>query len=107
MAVGENRNFVSALIVPNFQNLSEWCTKHGVPAKSPDEMVKDPEIRKLFLDAINEKNKNFGQWETVKKFELLPKEWSIEGGELTPTMKVKRKVVNEKFKELIDHIYTS
>lgn len=105
MAVGENRNFVSALIVPNFQNLSEWCTKNGVAHKSPEEMVKDPEVRKLFQQAIDEKNKNFGQWETIKKFELLPKEWSIDSGELTPTMKVKRKVVNEKYKGVIDSIY--
>ncbi len=69
-------------------------------------MVKDPEVRKLFQQAIDEKNKNFGQWETVKKFELLPKEWSMDGGELTPTMKVKRKVVNEKYKAVIDSIYT-
>jgi long-chain acyl-CoA synthetase len=106
MAVGENRNFVSALIVPNFQNLSEWCLKHGVHAASPEEMIKNPEVLKLFKEQIDVKNKNFGQWETVKKFQLLPKEWSIEGGELTPTMKVKRKVVIEKFKEVIESIYS-
>jgi long-chain acyl-CoA synthetase len=106
MAVGENRNFVSALIVPNFQNLSEWCMKHGVHAAAPQEMIKNPEVLKLFKEQIDEKNKNFGQWETIKKFELLPKEWSIDSGELTPTMKVKRKVVNEKFKEVIESIYS-
>ncbi|HWB62621.1 MAG TPA: long-chain fatty acid--CoA ligase [Chitinophagales bacterium] len=105
MAVGENRNFVSALIVPNFQNLAEWCMKHSVNAKSPEDMVKSPEVNKLFREAIDEKNKNFGQWETIKKFELLTKEWSIDGGELTPTMKVKRKIVNEKYKDVIEHIY--
>lgn len=105
MAVGENRNFVSALIVPNFQNLSEWCTKHGVAAKSPEDMVKNPEVLKLFRESIDEKNKNFGQWETIKKFELMPKEWTIEGGELTPTTKVKRKVVLEKYKNVVDSIY--
>ena len=106
MAVGENRNFVSALIVPNFQNLSAWCLKNGVSAKSPEEMVKSPKVLKLFRESIDEKNKNFGQWETVKKFELLPKEWTIDGGELTPTTKVKRKVVLEKFKATIDKIYS-
>ncbi|MFN8322664.1 MAG: AMP-dependent synthetase/ligase [Chitinophagales bacterium] len=105
MAVGENRNFVSALIVPNFLNLSEWCLKNGVNAKTPAEIVKKPEVLKLFRDAIDEKNKNFGQWETIKKFELMEKEWSIEDGELTPTMKVKRKVVLEKYKDLIEKIY--
>jgi long-chain acyl-CoA synthetase len=106
MAVGESKNFVSALIVPNFLNLSEWCLKHGVNAKTPDEMVKSAEVQKLFRDSIEEKNKNFGQWETVKKFELLAKEWSIEGGELTPTMKVKRKVVLEKYKDVVEKIYS-
>lgn len=105
MAVGENRNFVSALIVPNFLNLSEWATKHGIAAKSNTDLVKNAEVQKLFRDAIDEKNKNFGQWETVKKFELMEKEWSIDGGELTPTMKVKRKVVLDKYKDLIDRIY--
>ncbi len=105
MAVGENRNFVSALIVPNFINLSEWATKHGIVAKSNTELVKNAEVQKLFRDAIDEKNKNFGQWETVKKFELMENEWSIDGGELTPTMKVKRKVVLDKYKDLVERIY--
>ncbi|HLP49428.1 MAG TPA: long-chain fatty acid--CoA ligase [Chitinophagales bacterium] len=107
MAVGENRNFVSALIVPNYLNLSEWATKNGVAAKSPGDLVKNAEVQKLFRDAIDEKNKSFGQWETVKKFELMEKEWSIDGGELTPTMKVKRKVVLEKYKDIIEKMYTN
>ncbi len=106
MAVGENRNFVSALIVPNFLNLSDWATKHGISAKSPTELTKNAEVQKLFRDSIEEKNKNFGNWETVKKFELMENEWSIEGGELTPTMKVKRKVVLEKYKDIVEKIYS-
>lgn len=105
MVVGEGKNFVSALIVPNFLTLSDWATKHSVGAKSPEELVKNAEVQKLFKDAIDEKNKNFGQWETVKKFELMPKEWGVDSGELTPTMKVKRKVVNEKFKDVIAALY--
>ncbi|MDW8420111.1 MAG: long-chain fatty acid--CoA ligase [Chitinophagales bacterium] len=105
MVVGENRNYVTALIVPNFLNLSEWCLKNGISAKTQEEMVNNPEVKKLFQNYIDEKNKHFGQWETVKKFTLLPKEWSIETGELTPTMKVKRKVVNEKYKAEIDAMY--
>lgn len=105
MVVGENRNFVTALIVPNFLNLADWCTKNNIAAKTPEEMVKSPEVQKLYRDAIDEKNKNFGQWETVKKFELLAKEWSIDTGELTPTMKVKRKVVNERYLDVIEKLY--
>ena len=106
MAVGENRNFVSALIVPNFLTLSEWCLKNGVHAANAEEMAKNPEVIKLFKAAIDEKNKNFGNWETIKKFELMPKEWTVDGGELTPTTKIKRKVVLEKYKDVIEHIYS-
>jgi long-chain acyl-CoA synthetase len=106
MVVGEGKNFVSALIVPNFLNLSEWCLKQGLSAKTPGEIIKNAEVQKLFRDSIDEKNKNFGSWETIKKFELMEKEWSIEGGELTPTMKVKRKIVLEKYKDIIGKIYS-
>lgn len=106
MVVGENRHYVTALIVPNFLNLTEWCTKNGIAAKTPEEMTQHAEVQKLFREAIDEKNKNFGQWETIKKFYLMPKEWSIEGGELTPTMKVKRKVVLEKYKDIIEQLYS-
>lgn len=105
MVVGENRNYVSALIVPNFLSLTEWCLKNGVSAKTPEEMANNADVQKMYKAAIDEKNKNFGQWETIKKFELMPKEWSIDGGELTPTMKVKRKVVNELYKDVIERLY--
>ena len=106
MAVGENRNFVSALIVPNFLTLSEWCLKNGIHAANAEEMAKNPEVQKLFKTAIDEKNKSFGNWETIKKFELMPKEWTVDGGELTPTTKIKRKVVLEKYKDVIEQIYS-
>ncbi|MCW5906254.1 MAG: long-chain fatty acid--CoA ligase [Chitinophagales bacterium] len=106
MVVGENRNYVTALIVPNLLNLSEWCLKNGIAAKTAEEMAQNADVQKLFREAIDEKNKNFGQWETVKKFHLMTKEWSIDGGELTPTMKVKRKVVLEKYKDIIEKLYS-
>lgn len=105
MAVGENRNYVTALIVPNMLTLSEWCLKNGVNAKTAEEMSQSAEVQKLFKEAIDEKNKNFGQWETVKRFHIMTNEWSIDGGELTPTMKVKRKVVLEKYKDIIEKLY--
>jgi long-chain acyl-CoA synthetase len=106
MVVGENRNYVSALIVPNYLNLTEWCLKNGVSAKSSQEIADNPEVNKLFETLIGEKNKNFGQWETIKRFKLMATEWSIDSGELTPTMKVKRKVVIEKFKDVIEKLYS-
>lgn len=105
LVIGEDRNFVSALIVPNFVALKEWCAANGVPTDSNEKMVNDPKVKKLFEDAVNEKNKFFGNWETIKKFTLLPNEWTVDTGELTPTMKVKRKVVTERYKELIENLY--
>jgi long-chain acyl-CoA synthetase len=105
MVVGENRNYVTALIVPNFLTLSDWATKHSVGAKSHEDLVKSPEVKKLFQSLIEEKNQNFGQWETIKRFELLTDEWTIDNGIMTPTMKVKRKAVNERYKEEIEKLY--
>ncbi|NNC94707.1 MAG: long-chain fatty acid--CoA ligase [Chitinophagales bacterium] len=103
--IGENRKFVSALIVPAFINLSEWCTKNAVSADNNDELINTPEVKKLYRDILDEMNKHFGQVEQVKKFKLITKEWSVESGELTPTMKVKRNVIMEKFSTDIEELY--
>lgn len=106
LVIGENRNYVTALIVPNFVNLREWCKKNGINAQSHQEIVKAPEVLKMMQNEINEKNKHFGQWETIKRFALLPDEWTVDSGELTPTTKVRRKVVMEKYKDQIENLYT-
>jgi len=106
LVIGENRNYVTALIVPNFPALKEWSKSHGISVTSNDEIVKNTEIKKLLQTEIDEKNKSFGNWETIKRFDLLPNEWTIEGGELTPTTKVRRKVVMEKYKAEIDGLYS-
>ena len=106
LVIGENRNYVSALIVPNFPSLKDWCKSHNVKATTNEEIVKSTEVNKMMQTEINEKNKSFGNWETIKRFDLLPNEWTIEGGELTPTTKVKRKVVMEKYKDQIESLYS-
>ena len=106
LVIGENRNFVSALIVPNFPSLREWCKKNNVTATTNQEIVKNDAVLKMLQGEIDVENKHFGQWETIKKFALLPDEWTVEGGELTPTTKVKRKVVMEKYKGVIEGLYT-
>ena len=105
MVVGENEKFVSALIVPSFLNLSEWCSKNALDCSTKESMVKAPEVLSLFKEEVERLNESFGKVEKVKKFELLVDEWSIETGELTPTMKVKRKVVLARYQELIGTIY--
>jgi long-chain acyl-CoA synthetase len=106
LVIGENRNYVSALIVPNFPAITEWCKKHGVTVTDHAAIVKSPEVKKMMQAEIDEKNKSFGNWETIKRFELLPDEWTTESGELTPTTKVRRKVVMEKYKDAIDSLYS-
>ncbi|MCW3124353.1 MAG: Long-chain fatty acid--CoA ligase [Bacteroidetes bacterium] len=106
LVIGENRNYVSALIVPNFPALAEWGKKHGVTVTSNEALVKSPEVKKMMQAEIDEKNKSFGNWETIKRFELLPNEWTTETGELTPTTKVRRKVVMEKYADLIEGLYS-
>ena len=106
LVIGENRNYVTALIVPNFPALKDWSKAHGIAVTSNDEIVKNPEVKKMLQTEIDAKNKHFGNWETIKRFDLLPNEWTTESGELTPTTKVKRKVVMEKYKDEIESMYS-
>ncbi|MCO4293657.1 AMP-dependent synthetase/ligase [Solitalea sp. MAHUQ-68] len=105
LVIGENQRFPAALIVPTFDNLKEWCSRHSINYTSNIEMIKHPEVLVKFQSEIDKHNKVFGKWEQVKKFELLPKEWTIDGGEMTPKLSLKRKVIFNKNLELIERIY--
>lgn len=105
IVVGEGQKFPAALIVPEFVALKEWCKTNNIPFSTDDEMVKNHEVQKLILDEVNRFNKEFAPYEQVKKIELLPKPWTIEGGEITPTLKPKRKVIMQKYKDLIEALY--
>jgi long-chain acyl-CoA synthetase len=105
IVLGENEKFVSALIVPSFLNLEEWCQKNALDHSSKEKMVKSPEALALMKEEVERLNETFGKVEKVKKFELMVDEWSVDTGELTPTMKVKRKVVIEQYKDLIAAMY--
>ena len=106
MVVGSERKFAGALIVPNFSNLQEWCAQHQVKnGVSTSQLIRDPKVIELYKDIVEEFNENFNHVEQVKKFELLDSEWTIEGGELTPTLKLKRKVIMEKYRDAIERIY--
>lgn len=105
MIVGEDRKFTAALIVPSFGNLRNWAAKHGISTPSNEELVKNTEVLDLFKQAVDKYNQFFSHIEQVKKFVLLPHEWTVDAGELTPTLKAKRKVILEKFKKEIDGIY--
>jgi long-chain acyl-CoA synthetase len=105
MVVGSERKFVGALIIPSFPNLKEWCRTHNVPNGSPQEMIRQPKVIELYKDLVESFNKYFNQVEQIKKFELLPQEWSVDTGEMTPKLSLKRKVVMEKFRDVIERIY--
>jgi long-chain acyl-CoA synthetase len=105
MIVGAEEKFVSALIVPSMPNIKEWMRTQDIPFTTNEDAVNNPKVRGLYKELIESFNKFFNHVEQVKKFELLANEWTIESGELTPTLKLKRKVIMEKFRPAIDRIY--
>lgn len=100
--MGDGRKFVAALIVPNFENLKPWCKDNKITAIKHEDIINTPEVKKFFMDIVNKYNMNFGKVEQVKMIHLLPREWTTESGELTPTMKLKRKVIKDKYKDIIE-----
>jgi long-chain acyl-CoA synthetase len=106
MVVGDTQKFVGALIVPSFQSVKEWYTRNGHTYPGNQAVAQDQQIRDLIKEAITEYNKHFNQVEQVKKFVLMPSQWTIEGGELTPTLKLKRKVIIEKYRVDIESMYS-
>ena len=105
MVVGADKKFVGALIVPSMPNLKEWLRLKGIPFTTNEDVIHHPKVLELYRELIDSFNKFFNQVEQVKRFELLPNEWTIDSGELTPTLKLKRKVIMEKYKGVLDRIY--
>ena len=106
MIVGADRKFVSALIVPSFANLKSWMQLRNIPFTTNEEAVKDEQVIRKYRSIVDELNKQFNHVEQIKKFELLPREWGIDTGEMTPKMSLKRKVILEKYKDAIEEIYS-
>src|SRR5687767_1570969 len=106
MVTGAGEKYTGALIVPAFGALQEWAKEHGIEFNGNESIIKNEKVVNLIKDTVERYNQNFNQVEQIKKFELLPYEWSVEGGELTPTLKLKRKVIMEKYKDSIERIYT-
>jgi long-chain acyl-CoA synthetase len=105
MLVGSEKKFVGALIVPSFMHLADWCRKNNIPEASPQELIRNPKVNELFKGLVESFNKYFNQVEQVKKFELLAHEWSVDTGEMTPKLSLKRKVVMEKYRDAIERMY--
>lgn len=102
VCIGEGRKFLSALVVPNFPILEDYCKKNNIEYTSPEQIIQNPEIYKLYENIIDANTKSLGQVEKIKKFILLPEELTQEKGELTPTLKLKRKFIDQKYKHLIE-----
>lgn len=104
---GENQKFAAALIVPDFAYLKSWCDKKEIIYTSSEEIIKLPRIKKRFLKEIKKYNNYFGDTEQIKKFELIGKEWSIESGEITATLKLRRTYITNKYSQVIKGMFNS
>jgi len=105
MVVGADQKFVGALIVPSIPNLKEWMRHKDIPFTTNEDAINHPKVLALYRDLMDSFNMYFNPVEQVKRFELVPNEWTIDSGEMTPTLKLKRKVIMEKYKEVINRIY--
>lgn len=105
MVVGESRKMPTALIQPNIEYITQWLDNKGIKTNSLQEACKETSLLEAIQKDIDEHNEKFGAWEQIKRFELIPEEWSIDEGHLTPTMKLKRKVVKEKYNSIIEKMY--
>ncbi|MBN2610772.1 MAG: long-chain fatty acid--CoA ligase [Bacteroidales bacterium] len=106
MVIGENEKFASALISPNFPFLHNWCSLHDVKYRDNPELIQHPKVVARFQREVNEINKQIGATEQIKRFRLINEEWTPQTGELSPTLKLKRKYLTNKYKEVIDEIYS-
>ena len=105
VVVGDRRKFVSALIVPDFEKLKKYAAENNITFSSNRELIDRPEIYEFFMQEINRLTPHLASYEKIKKIILLDRDFEIEAGEMTPTLKVRRKVVEEKYKPLIDRLY--
>ncbi len=105
MVVGSERKYVGALIIPSIPNLQDWARHKGIAETDNETLIRNPQVIAMFKELVESFNKFFNHVEQIKKFELLPQEWTVDGGELTPTLKLKRKVIMEKYKDAIERIY--
>ncbi len=103
--VGDRHKFISALISPNFTALEDWAKKHGIETASHGDLVADSRVVALYGEIVREVNLSLANFETLKRFRVVPDEWTQESGELTPSMKLKRRVITARYSEAIDALY--
>lgn len=106
MVIGENRKFPAALVVPEFVFLKDWCERKGIAFESREQVIRDQRVLDRIFKEVEAANEGLGQWEQVKKIALLPKEFAIDTGELTPTLKLRRKPIMAKYEAQVEGIYS-
>ena len=105
--IGDGRKYVSALIVPDFEELKAYADKKHIEHRNIEELVNNADIRKMIEERINDYQKDLASYEQIKRFVLLPKAFTMESGELTNTLKIKRAVINKRYRPLIDAMYAA
>lgn len=103
--IGDQRKFVSVLISPNFDALEKWAQQNGVQTKDRAKLVEDAKVQQVYKGIVGKANEGLAHHETIKKIAVVPEEWTVESGELTPSMKLKRRVINEKYMDRINALY--
>jgi long-chain acyl-CoA synthetase len=105
MAYGDHKKYVAALVTLNREHLEPWAKEHGIAYNSLEELANHPKVKELIEAEVNTKNAELASFESVKKVAIVPQDFSIAAGELTPTLKLKRKVLTEKYRQLIEQMY--
>ena len=105
MLIGDQRKYLAALIVPNFEKLERDATTMGVPFTNREELVANDTVRGIFQGEIDRFNTNLDRQEKIRRFALLARDFTIDEDEITPSLKVKRKNIDKKYKDLIDSLY--
>jgi long-chain acyl-CoA synthetase len=103
--LGEKRRFVSALIVPDFHQLKRWADDHGIEFDPTEEVAGSDWVRDLIREQVESRNRELAGFEKIKKFQILPDAFNEVGGEMTPTLKLKRRFIAEKYQDLIEEMY--
>jgi long-chain acyl-CoA synthetase len=103
---GNDRNFCTALITLDADAVAGWAETHGMSGKSYSEVVSSPEMHEVISHDVDELNAKLNRWETIKKFAILDHDLTVESGELTPSLKLKRKVVEENYRKILDGFYS-
>jgi len=106
VVIGDRRQYLAALIVPDFEALGSWCTAEGIGGPI-DRQLADAKVRALFQGEVDKVNAELARYEQIRVWELVPNDFTLEGGELTPTLKVKRRVINVKYREILDRLYAA